>query len=394
MKVAITGGAGRQALGAAYDFIDRPDVEKILLIDVNDKALDIRKRKLNSEKVETAVIDLSDTNKLAAALKDCAVVLNGASYAFNLLVMDACEESKTNYTDFGGFFYWTQKQMARCEDWKKAGITGIVGSGSAPGITNALAKYGTDRLDTVEEVILLDAIHNPGASALKMKPPYSLETIIEEFTHNNFEWDGDDWKELTPPSGKLTLDLPAPYGTRNFFNTLHSEVGSLPLTFKERGLKKAAFKLSLPEIFEERINFLMANGMGRTDKINVKGVEVSPRDVLKELFEVHNDVEESENPNAVFADAKWLRADVVGYKDGQRVKFEVGTDMRVYRYGITNGLYSVGMPGAVTAWILGSGIIKEKGFYSTEGIIPTDIFFAQLKERGVTAYCNRRIEEI
>ena len=43
MKAAITGGAGRQSLSAIYDFIETSDVEKILLIDINEEALRVRK---------------------------------------------------------------------------------------------------------------------------------------------------------------------------------------------------------------------------------------------------------------------------------------------------------------------------------------------------------------
>ena len=43
MKAAITGGAGRQSLSAIYDFVETEDVEKVLLIDINEEALKARK---------------------------------------------------------------------------------------------------------------------------------------------------------------------------------------------------------------------------------------------------------------------------------------------------------------------------------------------------------------
>ena len=100
MKAAITGGAGRQSLSAIYDFVETSDVEKILLIDINEEALRVRKELVNSPKIETKVIDLKDTAALAEALADYDVVINGSSHVFNMDVMNACLESKTNYTDF------------------------------------------------------------------------------------------------------------------------------------------------------------------------------------------------------------------------------------------------------------------------------------------------------
>jgi len=188
MKAVITGGAGRQALSAIYDLIETPDVEKVLLIDINEEALRIRKELVDSLKVETKVIDLKDTGALAAAMKDYDVVINGSSHVFNMDVMNACIESETNYTDFGGLFHWAIEQLTRDEDFKKAGITGIVGSGSAPGIVNVLTKYATDRLDTVEDILILDAIINRSAKGYGFVPPYALDTIIEEFTMNNYDF--------------------------------------------------------------------------------------------------------------------------------------------------------------------------------------------------------------
>ena len=111
MKVAITGGAGRQSLSAIWDFVETSDVEKILLIDINEDALQARKELVKSDKIETKVIDLKDTAALAEALMDYDVVINGSSHIFNMDVMNACIESKTNYTDCGGLFHWAVNNL-------------------------------------------------------------------------------------------------------------------------------------------------------------------------------------------------------------------------------------------------------------------------------------------
>ena len=172
--------------------------KKSYLIDINEEALKARKELVGSPKIETKAIDLKDTQTLAQALEEYDVVINGSSHVFNMDVMDACIESKTNYTDFGGLFHWAVEQMGRDEDFRRAGITGIVGSGSAPGIVNVLTKYATDRLDTVEDILILDAIINRSASGYGFVPPYALNTIIEEFTMNNFEYKDGEHVELPP----------------------------------------------------------------------------------------------------------------------------------------------------------------------------------------------------
>ena len=383
MKAVITGGAGRQALSAIYDLIETPDVEKVLLIDINEEALRIRKELVDSPKVETKVIDLKDTGALAAAMKDYDVVINGSSHVFNMDVMNACIESETNYTDFGGLFHWAIEQLTRDEDFKKAGITGIVGSGSAPGIVNVLTKYATDRLDTVEDILILDAIINRSAKGYGFVPPYALDTIIEEFTMNNYEFKDGKHVELPPFSGKMTVDFPEPYGTLNLYNMIHSEVATMPVTYKDRGIKNVAFKLALPALFEERLRFLIENGLGSKEKINVKGAWVSPRDFLIEAFETKPGTK-AKTPD----DCKLLRVIVKGTKNGKKCTYQVETDLHHHPWGLSNGHFSVGFPGAITAKMLARGDIREKGFFTGEAVIDTDIYFRELEKRGIEVYAS------
>lgn len=388
MRTAITGGAGRQSLSAIYDLMECDDVEKILLIDINEEALRLRKELLKSQKVATKVIDLKDTAKLAEALKEFDVVINGSSHIFNMDVMNACLEAKTNYTDFGGLYHWAVEQMARDGEFKKAGITGIVGAGSAPGIVNVLTKYATDRLDSVESILILDAIINRSASGYSFVPPYALNTIIEEFTMNNFEFINGEHKEFPPFSGKMTVDFPEPYGTLNLYNMIHSEVATMPISYQEKGIKNVAFKLALPTLFEERLRFLIENGLSKTEKIKVKGVEISPRDFLLEMFET-----KPGSKSATPDDMKLLRVIVTGMKGKKKVTYEVETDLHHHPWGLSTGHFSVGFPGAITAKMLGRGQVKEKGFFSGEQIIDTEIYFRELAKRDVHVF-SKVVEEL
>ena len=383
MKVAITGGAGRQCLSAIWDFLENDDIEKILLIDINEEALKIRKDLVKSSRVETAVIDLTDTKVLSKALEEYDVVINGSSHIFNMAVMNACIESKTNYTDFGGLFHWAAEQLTRDEDFRKAGITGVVGSGSAPGIVNVLTKYATDRLDTVKDILILDAIINRSATGYGFVPPYALNTIIEEFTMNNFEFIDGKMVELPPFSGKMTVDFPEPYGRLNLYNMIHSEVATMPIVYKDRGIRNVAFKLALPTLFEERLRFLIENGLGSEEKINVKGVEIKPRDFLLEVFETKPGTQTG-TPD----DMKLLRVIVSGTKGGKTCTYEVETDLHHHPWGLSNGHFSVGFPGAITAKMLGRGQVKEKGFFTGEQVIDTDIYFKELAKRDVHVFAK------
>lgn len=390
MKVAVAGGAGRQSLGAIYDLVENNDVEEVLLLDVNDEALDNRKKLVDSAKISTQVAEITNIDKMAELLSDRDVVINGSSHIFNMDVMDACIESKTHYTDLGGLFHWALKQLKRNDDFKKAGITGIVGSGSAPGIVNVFAKYGADRLDTVKTILILDAIVNTSASGYKMIPPYALDTIIEEFTANNFEFVDGKTVEKEPFSGQMTVEFPEPYGKLNLYNMIHSEVATMPLSFKDKGIKNVAFKLALPEAFEERLRFLVENGMGSKEKIQVGDVMVAPRDMTIKMFETKPTAAKPGQPPQ---DHKLLRVIVSGTKDGKNVTYEIETDLHHHPWGLSNGHFSVGFPAAITARMLGNGQVKEKGFFSGEQVVNPEIYFKELGRRDIKVY-SRVVEEL
>ncbi len=385
MKIAICGGAGRQSLAAIYDLVETADVEKVLLIDINEEALKLRSDLVNSDKISTKVIDLMDRSSLANALEEYDAVLNGSSHIFNLPVMDACIDSRTNYTDFGGLYHWALKQLKRNKEFESAGITGIVGSGSAPGIVNVLTKYATDRMDTVEDITILDAIINKSSSAYGFVPPYSLDTIIDEFTVNNYQFIDGNEVELPPFSGKMTVDFPQPYGELNLYNMIHSEVATMPISYKDKGIRNVSFKLALPSSFEEKLRFLVENGLGSKEKIKVKGVEISPRDFLIEMFETKPSATLDSTPD----DMKLLRCIVKGAKDGKQCIYEVETNLHHHPWGLSNGHFSVGFPGSITVKMLGRGQVKEKGFFSGEQVLNTDIYFRELEKRDIHVFARK-----
>lgn len=394
MKVAVIGAAGRQAFAAIKDFVENDSVEKLLFIDFVPQALEARVKQINSAKVESQVVDVLDTESLARALDDCDACLNATSHIFNVPVMDACILSRTNYTDLGGLFHWIRKQLTKHDEFRKAGITGIGGSGSAPGIVNVMAKYAVDRLDTVDSVKILDAIINRNAGG-KFTPPYALNTILDEFTVNNFEYKDGEWIELPAFSGGETADFPEPLGRLTLYNMIHSEVATMPLCFASKGIRNVSFKLALPEVFERRLRFLIDLGFGGKDALAVKGASIIPRDLLIAMVEkpVANGAKPVSAPPR-HDDHKDLRVIVSGTKDGRKTTYVIESIIHPYEeWNMAMGPFSVGFPAAVTTRLLGGGKIAEKGFFSGEAVIDPQVYFAELGKRGIK-FVAQTTEEI
>ena len=391
MKIVILGGAGRQVLATERDLVEQSDVETILLGDIDIDALKKRKEILNSDKIFISQIDIMNHNEMVKNLSGYDVCINGSSHILNIRVMDACIAARTHYTDLGGLFHWAREQLKKNDEFKSAGITGIVGSGTAPGIVNVLSKYAVDRLDSVETIKIEDFIINKSTDTYKLVPPYSLDTILSEFTENNFEFINGEWHELPPFSGREEVELPEPFGRLSLYNMIHSEVATMPLSYKDKGVKNVSFKLSLPKLFEERLRFIIENGLAKKDEVDFKGLKVSPRDFFVDIVEgqARNNHTKSGSNGTFPDDHKWLRVIVSGKQGETEKTIMLESIIHPYKpWNMAAGPFSVGFPASVTAKMLGRGQVKEKGFFSGEQVIDTEIYFSELAKKGIHVTCK------
>ena len=387
MKITVLGGAGAMARSAVMDLLESAEVSALVLADINLKALEQLKESFKSRKVSTAEIDITNHQNLVQVLEGSDAVINGTVYYHNVEVMKACLEVKAHYVDMGGLFHVARKQMLLNENFKKAGITAILGMGSAPGIVNVMAKYAYDRLDTIDYVKIRDGIVNFTKIKGPLGIPYALVTILDEFVMNPYIFENGGWVELTPFSRPEEVDFPEPVGRQTTFATLHSEVATVPVSFKDKGVKEVSFKLALPKQFETKLRFLVDLGFGSKTPISLRGSKIGPRDVLLAL------AEKLPKTNAKPDDHKVLRVDVKGKKNGVELEYRLETIQHPYeKWNMRCGSFTVGFPVAVVAKMLASGQVKAKGAMGSEKAIHPETFFKELAKRGmeVTATLKKK----
>jgi saccharopine dehydrogenase-like NADP-dependent oxidoreductase len=352
MKITVIGAAGNMARSGVLDLVESSDVKAIQLVDINVKFLEKLRVALKSKKVSTAEVDITDQKSLVRTVKGSNVVMNATTHYYNLGVMKACLEVKAHYVDLGGLFHWAREQMLLNDEFKKAGLTAILGCGSAPGIVNVMARYAYDRLDEIEYVRIRDGIVNFTKTRSPLAIPYSLQTILDEFLLNPYIFENGEWVELRPFARPEVVDFPEPVGRQTTFATLHSEVATIPVSFKNRGIKEVSFKLSLPKEFEQKLRFLIEIGLPKT----------------------------TARPD----DHKVLWVDAAGRKDGKEVEYRLESIHHPYaKWNMRGGAFGVGFPLAVGARMLGSGQVKERGAMGPERAIQPEIFFGELAKRGL-----------
>lgn len=390
MRVCVTGGAGEMAGAAILDLIESGDVSAIVLADQNRSAIEARANELRCSKVSTAEVDVRHRDALVKILRDCDVCLNASLAYFNEAIMEACLEAQTHYTDLGGLFHWAKKQLAFSDRFAKAGLSAVVGSGSAPGIVNVMARYAYLRLDTVESVRIVDGIVNFGQPSAPLVAPYSLDTILNEFIMNPWAFVDGDWKEFPPFSGAEEVDFPEPVGRQTVFYTIHSEPMTIPISFRDKGIREVSFKLSLPKTFEERLRFLVDLGLADKEPVRVNGVSVTPRDLLLHLV----DKSTGTAPQGAAApnDHKVLRVTIRGTKAQHQEEYVLETVLHPYEeWNLPCSSFTVGFPAAVTTRLLGTRVIDQAGVFGGEACIPPEAYFSELARRGIRVRVTQNV---
>src|SRR6266511_118154 len=93
-------------------------------------------------------VDVADAGVLVRSLEGSSVCVNCVDYRLNLGVMEAALAAACHYLDLGGLFHMTRRQLELDDRFREAGLTAILGMGSAPGKTNLLARAAVERLGT------------------------------------------------------------------------------------------------------------------------------------------------------------------------------------------------------------------------------------------------------
>ena len=189
-------------------------------------------------------VDARDAASLRHALEGADVVVNAADYRLNLDVMRGALAAGADYVDLGGLFHVTRRQLELDPEFREAGLTAILGLGSAPGKTNLLAAAAARRLgrDPVSMEIWA-ATRDPAAADHPFPAPYSVQTLRDELQMRPVVLREGELEEVEPVSGAAERDFPEPVGRAEGIFTLHSELATLPVSLPT--LREASFRLCL-----------------------------------------------------------------------------------------------------------------------------------------------------
>ncbi|MCM4082623.1 saccharopine dehydrogenase family protein [Paractinoplanes hotanensis] len=170
------------------------------------------------------------------------------------------------------------EQFAAAPGWERDGRLALVGIGVEPGLSDIFARYAAEHLfDRIDEIGVRDGA-NLVVEGYDFAPSFSVWTTIEECLNPPVIFSKErGWHTTEPFAEPEIFDFPGGIGPVECVHVEHEEVLLIP-RWVEAG--KVTFKYGLGAEFIGVLKTLRKLGLDRTEPVRVKGVEVSPRDVV------------------------------------------------------------------------------------------------------------------
>jgi lysine 6-dehydrogenase len=371
-------GAGMMGRAVVYDLGRVREVENIAVADFDRSRADEVARRFGRGKARGFCADVRDANRLAHLARGHDVLLNCTQYNWNLDVMRAALAARINYMDLGGLYHMTRKQFSLDKDFRRIGRIAIAGVGGAPGITNVMARALADPLDRVDSI----RVYNAGADEQRYDSPiaytFSIATILDELTMPPVAFEGGRYVKKPMLSEPEPGKFRAPIGSITLRHSIHSELGTLPASFRKKGVKEVFFKINYDPRLVNLVRDLDQAGFTSRELVAVNGTRVAPRSVLLSLMQ-------QRAPKKMARDVEALRVVVAGRSKNRRIAsaMEMWADHST-RPQLSAVARDTGFPAAIAAVMLGRGEIRGTGVQAPEIVVPPEPFFNELKKRGFT----------
>lgn len=376
MKV-IQLGCGITGLVCAEHLARNSHVDQLVLADSRTEGASSLAGRLKMDKVSVERVDGGDKKALKKAVAKADVVVNALPWEFMGEVQRQAASAGVDYVDF----CLTREALDDFEPINKmckdAGITALTANGLEPGISNVLARRAADKLDSADELHVIDGDNGviPGVDYFSTWSPVDW---IEETTIPAAVFRNGKLEYVPPLHEKEIYDFPPPLGPMPVYKTNHDETFLLPRHIK--GIRNADFRIGIDDNFAAAARLFRKIGLHRTDLVDVKGVKVRPLDVVAAVFPT---------PREIAGKIKGVggtTVEVIGTKNGKRTKVRswvfVSHEWAYGRCGSNGTGYLVGTGGAIPAEMLVEGEVKQKGLIVPEEL-DTESFVRRLESKGL-----------
>ncbi|MBU2511252.1 saccharopine dehydrogenase NADP-binding domain-containing protein [bacterium] len=411
MKNVLIIGAGAQGNVISGVLSKADDVGKIVVADIDTQRAAEIAEFVGSDKIETLKLNATDINQMIEAMTEGKfdLVVNATLPAFDRPILEACLNARVNYLDMASNEMLKSRsgdtsqkeflveQFDFHDDFKAAGLKALILAGGDSGLVNIMARDAADDLDEIDYLGIKDygIVDCDEPVAL-----WSLITYLEDCAEEAVYWEDGQYKYAPIFSGEEEYYFPPPLDVwgKVYYHS-HEEPVTLP-KFIGKPVKYCDFKLGDPS--SEMWRFMIEGlGLTDTDPVDIKGVAVSPRDLL--FKKVPPTLSAKKCVEMVKAkkimSRLQLAVDVKGTRNGKKLHYKMWTDspnivQACEKIPGTNDVsWITSVPASILSLMLLRDQIKHKGVFPCEVLEKEEreLFFSGIKEWDVKIH--RQISE-
>ncbi|MFG3682512.1 saccharopine dehydrogenase family protein [Micromonospora chalcea] len=292
MRILLVGAGGVGS--AAVSIAARRPFFELMVVADHDPARAARAVAGHGDRFAAATVDASSVDAVAALCREHRIthVLNAVDPRFVMPIFDGAFAAGADYLDMAMSLSRPHperpyaetgvklgdEQFAVAQQWAAAGRLALCGIGVEPGLSDVFARYAADELFAeIDEIGVRDGA-NLTVAGYDFAPSFSIWTTIEECLNPPVIWEaGRGWFTTEPFSEPEVFDFPAGIGPVECVNVEHEEVLLIPRWVEA---KRVTFKYGLGAEFIEVLRTLHKLGLDSTEPVRVRGVDVSPRDLV------------------------------------------------------------------------------------------------------------------
>jgi saccharopine dehydrogenase-like NADP-dependent oxidoreductase len=358
--------------------IKRTD-EQITVADANRKGLEKIARELGN-RVNISVIDVNHFDHLVQLMKNANLVVSavGPFYKYGVKVLEASIAAGVNFVDINDDFDATREALTHDEDAKKAGITALIGIGASPGVTNMLARYGANKLDSVDEIRIYWA-----ESGVDPTGPAAVAHWFHITSGDIPIFSNGDWSQVRALSAPEAVEFLPPIGILDVYYTGHPEPITIPRYIK--GVKEVSIKGSIfPVGFLMLYKVLAEAGFGSAKNFTVEeGTSMPLREVLVKIVRAIGhfnpaflEAMSKEASESYHNLAGAIKVCVIGTKGGDKVQY-------IYDSIFNSVRVSTAAPAAIAVLMILGGNVQATGVLAPESALDANLFLSEMKKIAV-----------
>jgi lysine 6-dehydrogenase len=374
-------GTGLQGRAALHDLARSPGVAHVIAADADGAGLTRYLDRLQAPKIEPVALDASNHDQVAALMRRVQAVIVLLPIAFHVPIarlavasgihLVNCSYAPPEFRDIG------QEAALR-------GLSILPEFGFDPGIDLVLAGQAVRELDSVHEFYSYGAgFPEPRAATgpLRYKITWTFDGVLKSYVRDaqvirQGQAVAVPGREIFAPSNIHTVDLEG-YGRLEAYpnGNVIQFLDALGVTATVQNAGRFAMRWPGHCAFWHALAQL---GFLDQAALPVGTASVVPREFVRSLLEPQLQFADDERDVAV------IRVDARGIRDGRRRRllYQV-IDLRDLASGLFAMNRTVGYTASIGTQMILRGEITRRGLLTPLSDIPTDVFLAELRERGI-----------